>query len=239
TKKETDLTIAPGATRGTMSILTRAVIATLPRRRLHGGRNPSKAVVDLVETDGRAVVLKDVAPRSWPVRAVIGPWQLDRETRAYRALEGVRGIPALVARVDRQAIGLEYVPGRNLAFCRRGDLPASFFDALDRLLDAVHARGVAHGDLHRHDVLSGPGGEPYLVDWSTGVVAAPGAGPWSRFLSRQMCLADRRSAAKLRRRLLPGGDADVPRRPWLYRAGRWVKRLLALARPDRRGGTDR
>src|SRR5262249_15328612 len=147
--------------------------------------------------------------------------------------------PARVAGFGRRATAGGSARGRTRAFAPGGALPASFFDALARLLDAVHARGVAHGDLHRHDVLSGPGGEPYLVDWSTSVVVAPGAGLWSRFLFRQMCLADRRSAAKLRRRLLPGGDADVPRRPWLERSGRWVKRLLALARPDRRGGTDR
>jgi predicted Ser/Thr protein kinase len=223
----------PPALASVDSPLTRERIASLPRRRLHGGRNFTKAVVDLVEMDGRAIILKDIATRPWPVRHVLGPWQLDREGRAYQALAGVRGIPLLVARVDRQAIAIEYVPGRSLATCRPGDLNAEFFDRLDRLLDAIHARGVAHGDLHRHDVLAGPGGEPYLVDFSTSMVASAGAGALPRFFFRQMCRADRRSAVKLRRRLLPGSCAPVPERTGLYRVGGWARRVYELLRRSR------
>jgi serine/threonine protein kinase len=213
--------------------LTRAALASRPRRRLHAGRNLSKAVVDLVEIDGRAIVLKDLSPRPWPVRLILGPWQLDREWRAYRALAGVRGTPAFVARIDRQAIAIEYVPGKSLASFRTGELQADFFDRLDRLLEAIHARGVAHGDLHRHDVLAGPGGEPYLVDFSTSVAVSPTSGRLSRFLFRQMCRADLRSAAKLRHRLLAGSGGTVPPRPALYRVGRWARRAFHLLRHSR------
>jgi predicted Ser/Thr protein kinase len=213
--------------------LARDRLASLPRHRLHGGRNFTKAIVDLVEIDGRAIVLKDIATRPWPVRSLLGPWQLDREGRAYGALAGLRGTPAFLARVDRQAMALEYVPGRSLAMHRPGELKAEFFDRLDRLLDDIHARGVAHGDLHRHDVLAGPGGEPYLVDFSTSMIAAPGAGVLSRFLFRQMCRADRRSAAKLRRRFLPGSGAVVPERSGLYRVGGWARRIVDLFRRTR------
>jgi len=214
-------------------VLARERLASLPRRRLHGGRNFTKAVVDLVEIDGRTIILKDIASRPWPVRLLLGPWQLDREGRAYRALAGVRGTPAFVARIDRQAIALEYVPGRSLASYRRGELKADFFDRLDRLLDDIHARGVAHGDLHRHDVLAGPGGEPYLVDFSTSMVAAHGAGALARFLFRQMCRADRRSAVKLRQRFLPGSRAPVPERSGLYRVGGWARRIADRFRRSR------
>lgn len=209
-----------------MPPFTRDQLARLPRRRLHGGRNASKAFVDLVEFQGRPVVLKDFASRPWPVRQVFGPWQLSREARAYGALGGLRGTPAFLGRVDRQAIVLEYVPGRTLASFRPGDLPAPFFDRLDRLLEAIHARGVAHGDLHRHDVLAGPDGEPCIVDFSTSVLAAGNAGPWKGFLFDQMRQADRRSAAKMRRRLLPGSGTEVPDRRGLYRLGGFCRRLL-------------
>ena len=223
---------AARATAGTMTALTRERLEALPRRRLHGGRNLTKAVVDAVEIDGRAIVLKDIAPRPWLVRRLLGPWQLDREARAYGALAGVRGIPAFVARVDRQAIAIEYVPGRSLATHRPGQLGSKFFDRLDRLLETIHTRGVAHGDLHRHDVLADAGGEPYLVDFSTSLVASAGCGALTRLLFRQMCRADRRSAAKLRRRFLPGSGASVPDRSGLYRVGGWARRVLdRLRRP--------
>lgn len=209
-----------------MPPFTRDRLARLSRRRLHEGRNVSKAIVDLVEIEGRPVVLKDFASRPWPVRQLWGPWQLDREARAYGVLAGLRGTPGFLGRVDRQAIVLEYVPGRTLASLRPGDLPGPFFDRLDRLLREIHARGVAHGDLHRHDVLAGPDGEPCIVDFSTSVSAGRNTGPWSRFLFDQMRLADRRSAAKMRRRMLPGSGAVVPDRRGLYRMGGWARRLL-------------
>jgi len=209
-----------------MPPFTRDRLARLPRRRLHAGRNCTKAIVDLVEIEGREVVLKDFASRPWPVRHLLGPWQLGREARAYGVLGGLRGTPAFLGRVDRQAIALEYVRGRTLASLRPGDLRAPFFDRLDRLLEEIHARGVAHGDLHRHDVLAGPDGEPCIVDFSTSVAAGRDAGAWTRFLFDQMRLADRRSAAKMRRRLLPGTGAVVPERRGLYRMGGWARRLL-------------
>jgi hypothetical protein len=216
-----------------MDTLTRDRLAASPRRRLHGGRNLTKAVVDLVEVDGRPIVLKDLAGRPWPVRCVLGPWQLDREARAYALLGRVRGVPRFLGRIDRRAIALDYVAGRDLGSLRRGDLPGAFFDDLDHLLAEVHAAGVAHGDLHRHDVLQGRDGRPYLVDFSTSLVAGPGAGPLRRFLFDQMCRADRRAAAKLRRRLLPGAGPDLPENPGLYRVGGVLRRIRDALRGRR------
>src|SRR5436190_232981 len=123
------------------------------------------------------------------------------------------------------------------ASLRPGDVPEPFFDRLDAILGEIHARGVAHGDLHRHDVLLGPGGDPCLVDFSTAVVARTGAPALTRCLFRQMCHADLRSAAKRRRRLLPGSRAPVPDRRGLYRIGGWIKRSVGLLRrPRRRAG---
>ena len=166
---------AHGTTPVPGSRLTRAALAALPRRRLHGGRNGTKAVIDLVGDDRSAFVVKDVAPRSFLVRAFLGPCQLAREARAYARLEGVTGIPRFLGVVDRQAIALEYVEGRPLKDLPRGALEPAFFDRLDALLEAMHARGVAHADLHRGDVLLGPGGQPYLIDFSTSWVARAGS----------------------------------------------------------------
>jgi hypothetical protein len=215
-----------------MTILSRARLETLPRQRLHDGRNCSKAAIDLVTEGGRGVVIKDVSSCPWPVRLLLGPHQLDREERAYLALRGVPGVPRLVGRIDRRAIALEYIRGRSLGELGPGDLPPGFFDRLGRLLDAIHGRGVAHGDLTRHDVLAGPGGEPFIVDFSTSVIAGSGAGPLSRVLFEQMRLADRRSIQKLRRRLVPGTGQAIPQAPGFYRAGAWLKRCIrALVRP--------
>jgi serine/threonine protein kinase len=214
-----------GSTGPSGSSLTRALLSSLPRRRLHGGRNRTKAVVDLVECGDGAVVVKDVAPRSWIVRHVLGPWQLAREARAYRRLEGLPGIPRLVAVVDRSAIVLQHIPGSVLRDLRPGDLDPGFFDRLADLVAAMHARGVAHGDLHHGDVIAGPGGQPYLIDFSTSTLGPAGGGPGG-FVFEQMRRADDRGVAKLRRRLGPPGSPDPPPRPPLLRFGVALRRLL-------------
>jgi hypothetical protein len=207
----------------------RAALARFPARPLHPGRNFTKAIVSVVSTGEGPVVVKDFASRPWVIRALLGPWHLDREERAYGRLRDVDGVPRLVGRIDRQAIALEYLPGRTLAGLRPGDLPASFFDRLEALVAALHAAGVAHADLHRHDVLAGPDGRPWVVDFSTAIVAGLRPGPIRRRLFQQACRADRRSVAKLRHRLLPGSDAPLPARPWIYAAGArvrgWVRRF--------------
>ena len=208
-----------------MESLTRQRLADLPRRRLHSGRNPTKADIDLLEVEGRAIVLKDLSGRLWPARVLFGPWQLDREERAYRTLEGVDGIPRLLGRVDRHAIALEYIPGRTLNAVRPGEVDETFFARLERLLRRMHDRGVAHGDLHHRDILVGPGGEPYVVDFSTAIVAGTAPDPLLRLLFSQMRRADLRCVAKLRRRLVPGSRLTVPDRPGLYQAGVRLKRF--------------
>lgn len=205
--------------------LTRAALAALPRRRLYGGRNGTKAVIDLVGEAGSTFVVKDVAPRSFLVRTLLGPCQLAREARAYERLAGVTGIPRFLGVVDRQAIAIEYVEGRPLKDLPRGALEAGFFDRLDALLATMHARGVAHADLHRGDVLLGPGGQPYLIDFSTSWVARD-RGPATGRVFAQCRLADLRSAAKLRRRYGPPGSPAPPDRPALYRRLGALRRLL-------------
>jgi hypothetical protein len=198
------------------------------RVRLHDGRNRTKAVIDRVEADDGAFVVKDVAMRPFWVRALLGPWQLRRETRAYRRLAGLEGIPRLVGIVDRQAIALQFVDGHPLQSLPRGSIDVAFFDRLEELVRAVHGRGVAHGDLHHGDVLVGPGSRPFVVDFSTSWIGGPGSWWPSRMVFQQMCRADLRSIAKLRRRYAAGGAPPEPPRPGLYRLAARVRDRLGL-----------
>ncbi len=208
--------------------LSRHELNRTSRQRLHAGRNATKATIDLLEIEGRQVVLKDLSERSWFVRELIGPWQLNREVRAYARLDGLPGVPRLFGRVDRQAIALEYVPGTNLGSLNAGDLPEEFFVRLERLIEAVHGRGVAHGDLNRSDVLAGPDGAPYVIDFSTAFLAGRFRySPRSRLFT-QACRVDRRSVVKLRRRFFPASRVELPDRRGIHRLGRWLKRLVNL-----------
>jgi tRNA A-37 threonylcarbamoyl transferase component Bud32 len=210
--------------------LTRNQLRHAPRTRLHTGRNVSKASVDLIEIDGRPVVIKDLSDRPWLVRLLLGPWQLDREIQAYGRLDGLPGVPRLLGRIDRQAIALEYISGPKMSTLGPGDLSEEFFDQLDDLIEAMHTRGVAHGDLNRSDVLAGPGGCPYVVDFSTAVLADRSHRPSPSYMFAQTCRVDRRSVAKLRHRFLPGSKTRVPERLGIHRLGHFLKRILNRVR---------
>lgn len=214
--------------------LNRKAISRLPHRSLRPARNGTKAEISLVDPGENSFVVKDTASRSWAVRTLLGPWQLNREERAYRLLAGIPGIPRLIGRPDRQSLALEYIPGRSLDTLRPGDVDGDFFDRLDRLLEAIHAKGVAHGDLHHRDILRGPEGGPFVVDFATSVVAGSGAAPLRRMLFEQMRKADLRAAAKLRRRLAPESSQRLPPRPYLYRIGRRLKKMIARSPHSRR-----
>jgi tRNA A-37 threonylcarbamoyl transferase component Bud32 len=213
--------------------LNRKDIAALPRRSLRPGRNGTKAEVSVVEPGETPFVVKDTASRSWAVRTLLGPWQLNREERAYRILAGTPGIPRLIGRPDRQSLALEYIPGRSLDTLHPGEVDGAFFDRLDKLLETMHARGIAHGDLHHRDILLDATGNPFVIDFATSLEAGAGANTLRRMLFKQMMKADLRTAAKLRRRLAPGSARALPPRPLLYRVGVRLKKTFIHSRHSR------
>ena len=87
-----------------------------------------------------------------------------REEAIYQALAGVRGVPRWVGQVGENGYAIEYIECQPLDHVESP--PPGFFDALRKLFDAVHARGVAYCDANkRSNILVGPGGRPFLVDY--------------------------------------------------------------------------
>src|SRR5262249_14766262 len=151
-------------------------LSRLPARRFSRARNRTKADLLLVDREREdPLVVKDFRPRGFIVRNTIGRFSVARECRAYERLAGIEGIPAFAGRVDAHARASLYRRGEALTSRPRRSLPASFFEALEELLAAVHARGVAIADLHHRNVIVDPGAaRPSLVDFSLAVVRPAG-----------------------------------------------------------------
>lgn len=148
-------------------------------------------IVELLKRDLWAETVKVRRDGGWWVlkRSRLIPHLARRERAIYARLAGIAGVPRL--HPDRGANWFmhEYVPGRPLS--RRVPTPPGFFEALEGLLAAVHARGVAYADLSkRSNVIVGDDGLPYLVDFQISAT-----GPLARLLMRE----DRFHLAKLRR----------------------------------------
>jgi hypothetical protein len=136
----------------------------LERRMTHGFAAATAAYA----RDGHRVVLK--AGRRAPLLFLplgwVGRWLTRREAAYLGALQDLPGIPPLTALVGDDALVHEFVEGRPMD--KHDDLPAEFFDQLDALIAAMHARGFAFTDLSKYEnVLVGDDGRPWLVDLQT------------------------------------------------------------------------
>jgi serine/threonine protein kinase len=164
---------------------------------------------------------------------------LRREHEIYQRLQGVSGIPRCFGLRHGEELLLEFIDGKSLRQLE-GALPERehFLAALLSVIEAMHRAGVAHGDLKRKDnILLGPDGQPYLIDFGTAVAAPPGAGLLQRLLFRQLRRMDFNAWIKLKyqRRLSEIEPADVQyHQPtgleWLARVIRRAWRSLTFRR---------
>jgi predicted Ser/Thr protein kinase len=107
---------------------------------------------------------------------------LRHEYRVYRSLKGFSGVPRCYGLIDGRFLVLEYIEGASLRDGRIGD-HVRFFEDLRKLLEELHARGVAHADLKKKDnILIGADGRPYLVDFGVACLRKPGFAPINRRL---------------------------------------------------------
>ena len=143
----------------------RAALAGAERKLLRDGRF-ANARVERVRIGGADWIFKDFASRAFFVRHTVGRFLLGREVRALRRLEGLRGVPAQVFRVDAVSMAARFVPGRALADTPDGPFSTEFLLALEALLRQVHARGIVHLDTRGGgNLLIGPDGTPGIIDF--------------------------------------------------------------------------
>src|SRR5690606_21162715 len=124
-----------------------------------------QAIVTVHRGSFGTVVVKQARP--WPLAGGITRWSLAREHEVYRRLRGVPGVPRCHAFLDGRYLVLEHIEGRSLRHAERdGALPPALFERLLATLRAMHAAGVAHGDLKRKDnILVATDGAPYVIDF--------------------------------------------------------------------------
>jgi len=172
------------------------------REILRHGRGSRPDVMRVPWGDGEAI-LKDQNACDPAFARLLGPLLAWREVRSLRRLHGVRGVPELLARPDRRAVLMSYVPAVPITRAANADWPA-FFAALEILIDAMHERGVAHCDLRSpNNTLVDEAGEPVLVDFVASVHRGSAWNPVGRWLFAMFCRVDRKAVAKLKSIVAP------------------------------------
>jgi len=178
--------------------LTRDNLEQCVREELRAA-NPHRPRLLVVEIEGLRAVVKDYRPCGWLLRTVFGPLLIRREDAIYRCLEGCPGVPRSLGRVDRQALAVEYIAGRNAGEYADGTLPPEFFEHLQEVVDAIHARGVVHCDLkNRRNIVVAEGYQPYLVDFSAAFTRRGPFGFLRRAAYARFLLDDQKAVVKAR-----------------------------------------
>lgn len=154
------------------------------------GRGYQAIVRQLQSADGELVVK---SPHPNPVLAWFGRRAIRREARVYDQLRDVRGVPRSFGLAGSEHLVLEHVPGPTL---KTEPSPLTdrdrFFERLLETIRAMHASGVAHGDLKRkQNILVGPGESPFIIDFGVACLCNPSSTGWNRMrfdVTRQMDL---------------------------------------------------
>ncbi|MBW2029819.1 MAG: hypothetical protein JRH06_16245 [Deltaproteobacteria bacterium] len=147
--------------------------SALPARNSGILRRPSstRPTIWLVEENGIRAVVKDFSSNGFLYRNTIGRFLIWRETKAYRRLKGLEGVPRFYRVMDGLALVVEEIKGRSMEGLEDEiTLSEDFFRSLKDLVKAVHDRGLAHCDLKRApNVLMGEDGHPYIIDWCSAI----------------------------------------------------------------------
>ena len=169
-------------------------------RPIHVGKGFQSSVY-LVAWQGEEVAVKDFAASPANFRRFVAPFLVAREVRALRHLNGTPGIPRLIGRVDRLAFALQFIEGTPLSTLGLGEIAPEVFPQIARVIEAMHVRGVAHGDLKRRsNLLLTAEGRIWIIDFAASVVAR---GPVSRRLMRAVARVDDKSLPRLKRFVAP------------------------------------
>ncbi|HEX5419212.1 MAG TPA: hypothetical protein VFY39_04365 [Gammaproteobacteria bacterium] len=111
---------------------------------------------------------------------------LRHESEIYRRLEGAPGTVRCFGLLHGRYLVLEHIDGTSLrSLASPLADPDRFYARLLAALDAMHAAGIAHGDLKRkNNILVGPNEEPYVVDFGIAWQRPHGSPRWRRTLFR-------------------------------------------------------
>ena len=163
---------AQGATAGPAALDAQALARS--GERIGHGRNLTKADVYLVRDGDRAFVVKTVAGRPALARLLLAGVLLRREGRILAKLRGTPGVPELIEATATSLV-IEWRPGRTLFDLRWAGISEQTAERITDVVAGIHARGFAHGDIGRRDVLVARGGPVTLLDFATAV--GPGTPP--------------------------------------------------------------
>ena len=194
----------------------------LPKRQRGVLRKPSstRPTLWIIEENGRRAVVKDYSTNRFFYRNTIGRFLVWRESKAYRMLVGVQGVPTFYRVIDGLAIVIEEISGQNMeAFQNDEKIPEGFFRELETLVKKIHRHGLVHGDLKRApNTLVGEDGKPYIVDWSSSIFEGEFKLYPLNLIYQRLIMDDFNAIIKFKLRLCPESVSPEEKSRYYYRS---------------------
>lgn len=114
-------------------------------------------------------IIKDYGHLNIFLRLTYGRYVLKREYYAYKKLSGLEGITECLGFKGPGALAFQHIPGKTLSGFKRGEIQPVVFERIESLLAKIHSRGVAHGDIHRSNIMIAENGRVYIIDFASAV----------------------------------------------------------------------
>ncbi|HEX8463207.1 MAG TPA: RIO1 family regulatory kinase/ATPase [Abditibacterium sp.] len=206
-------------------VVTRRELEAKTIRVIHEGKGFQSSVF-LVDWDGKLAAVKDFSRGPKWFRFFVAPFLVRREVKALKHLDGTPGIPRFFDQIDRLAFAIEFIEGRPVSSIHRGEMPPEVFGRMAQVVEAMHARGVAHGDLKRRsNLLLTPQNEVFVIDFAAAIIAR---GPLSTKVMRALAEVDDKSLPRLKKFVAPEllTEEDKWKLENPTKLERWAKKLL-------------
>ena len=181
--------------------LTEADVDRLTVRVLRRGIG-SRPEVRLIRLGGRDAVVKDYGRDGSSFKRLLGAFLAGREAAALRRAAGVPNVPRVLGRARPWMLVIDYVDATPVTALDSPRIDAAFVAELGSIIDRLHARGIAHGDLEKLDnILVTADGHPAVVDFASAVMS--GANPVAALVLPYLRDNDERAIMKLKSRYAP------------------------------------
>ncbi len=214
--------------RSALNRLRRRDLQRATRRVIHAGRGFQSSVYE-IEYNGCRAAVKDFSQTPIWFRRLIAPLLVSREVAALKRLDGLSCVPAFYACPDRLSFAMELIEGTPLDTFSLGELAPEVFARVQAAIDAIHGRGVSHGDLKRRsNLLLTPRGDIVLIDFAAAIVGARRGRFLLNWLQRESAQVDDKSVPRLKKFVAPEllTEEDKHKLDTPTKLEKWARKLL-------------
>jgi RIO-like serine/threonine protein kinase len=171
--------------------------------------SPFKPEIYFIDWQKQALCIKDFSHCSAFVRKTLGRWTVTKEASVLATLDGTSGVPHLTGVIDGPALIMKRLDANVLPKpvpvnpSPDSTLTPAFFEQVSALLATLHNMGVAHGDIHRTNLLIDDAGQPVFIDFASALVKDKKMSKLKGWSWRTMVKIDLISVLNLRQQYFP------------------------------------